>query len=812
MDGNELVAQLSLEEKAALCSGGDFWHTKGIERLGITPLMLTDGPHGLRKQAGDADHLGINVSVPATCFPLSCATAGSFDEDLLREIGVALGEECLQEQVAVILGPGANIKRNPLCGRNFEYFSEDPYLTGRMAAAIISGIQSKGIGTSLKHYAANSQERLRMTSNSVVDERALREIYLSGFEMAVKHSQPWTLMCSYNMLNGTYASENKWLLSDVLRDEWGFTGLVMSDWGAVNERVAGVKAGLDLEMPASNGINDARIVAAVRAGELSETELDRVAVRVADMILKGMAESVTGYRYDVDAHHALARRAAAASCVLLKNCDNVLPLQPDVKVALIGAFAKTPRYQGAGSSKINPTRIDNAFDTLLDMGYDVAYEPGYSLTLDAESSDALIKDAQRLAATKDVAIIFAGLPDEYESEGFDRENLAMPEKQNRLIAAVAAANPNTIVVLQLGAPVELPWASQVKAILVSYLGGQAGSSAAVDVLVGAAEPGGRLAETWPVCLADVPSPPPYYPALGLSAEYRESIFVGYRYYDKTEVAPAYPFGYGLSYTTFEYDGFNLELSAPDTTATEVSVSFTVTNTGTRPGSEVAQVYVGLSAESAAASTVFRPVRELKGFTKLQLQPGESQKVSVKLDARAFSYYNVAAKQWAIETGTYVVSVGASSSDIRLSGTVNIIGDGLQSQLASLRDCAPEYYNLRKGEPLKISGASFAAAYGSPLPPTKRAPGTPYTANSTLSDIKDKLIGKLLLSQVRKNAAQMLDGSDESIVRMMEAALLEMPLRSLVTMSNGQLSIQQLTGILDMLNGKPLQGIRSLLRK
>lgn len=804
MNSKELVAQMTLEEKASLCSGRDFWNLKGIERLGLPPIMVTDGPHGLRKQAGDADHLGINRSVPATCFPAACATSSSFDRQLLREVGAAIGEECRQENVAVVLGPGANIKRSPLCGRNFEYISEDPYVSGQLSIAMIEGIQSQKIGTSMKHYAANNQEKCRMTSNSVVDARALREIYLTAFEHAVKQSQPWTLMCSYNRLNGEYASQNPWLLTQVLRDEWGFEGLVMTDWGATDDRVKGVQAGLDLEMPASGGYNDAKIVEAVKQGKLPEQALDRVVERIVGLILKSTGQDNSGYRYDPEAHHALARRAAAESCVLLKNEGDVLPLAAGAEVAVLGGFAVTPRYQGAGSSKINPTRMDNPLEELQKLGLQVAYQEGYSLARGSGPEPEKITAAAALAKGKAAAVVFAGLPDEYESEGFDRSTMAMPESHNQLIEAVAEANPNTIVVLQLGAPVEMPWLSRVKAVVVAYLGGQAGGGGTADVLAGRVNPGGRLAETWPITLKDTPTHG-CFPAAGRNAEYRESIFVGYRYYDRVEKPVAFPFGFGLSYTSFSYSGLQVQ---EGTVLPEkgTKVSFRVTNTGKTPGAEVPQLYL-----ARAQGDVPRPVRELKGFEKVMLQPGESKTVSVLLDYRSFAYYNTAEEGWAVEGGEYRVQVGSSSRDIRLEAPIQVQGDGKEEKLAFLKQTAPAYFNLPRGD-FAMEEAQFAALYGQPLPPQQRQPDEPFTQNSTLNDIKDTLVGKQILKMMQKRAEKVMAEGGADMEAMVRAILMDAPLRSMVMMSGGEFSPKQLDGMVDLLNGKPFKGMAEMLGK
>ncbi|MDR2403320.1 MAG: glycoside hydrolase family 3 C-terminal domain-containing protein [Spirochaetaceae bacterium] len=796
----DLVAEMTLEEKASLCSGRDFWFLKGIPRLGLEPIMVTDGPHGLRKQAAAADHLGINQSVPATCFPTAAASACSFDRKLLEEIGRAIGEECLAEEVAVILGPGANIKRSPFCGRNFEYFSEDPLLSGEMAAALIKGVQSQGVGTSLKHYAANNQETCRMVVNAVIDERALREIYLAGFERAVKQAKPWTLMCSYNRVNGVYASENKKLLTSILRDEWGFEGLVMTDWGATNDRVLGLEAGLDLEMPGSGGVNDAKILEAVKKGLLDEGVLDRAAERVTDLILKarerqGAAEGSVR-SFDATAHHALARRAARESAVLLKN-DGILPVASGVRAALIGAFAKQPRYQGAGSSRINPASLDNAHDALREGGLDFEYAPGYSLEPGSPPDPKLIGEAVDMARGKDLVLLFAGLPDDYESEGFDRNSLAMPESHTRLIEAVTAANSNTVVILQCGAPVELPWAGRVKGILLAYLGGQAGGSACADLLLGRFSPSGKLAETFPLRAEDNPSFP-RFPGTSKTVEYRESIFTGYRYYDTAKVAPAYPFGFGLSYTTFEYR--NLRISAPQWKPGEVlSVSLDVRNTGSCGGAEIVLLYLGIET-----SRIFRAEKELAGFEKIYLEPGETGTLSFTLDTRSFSYYNVPAASWAVEGGVYRIMAAASGRDIRLQGSVTVAGDGREEQLGFLAEKAPAYYRLASGElkiPPDVPDADFEALYGGPLPPDRRLPDEPYTINSTLNDIGGHPAGKAFRDSMLEGIRHAFSApGDESLSRMFEAMLEDMPLRGLTMMSQGQLTPDQAAQVLAALNG------------
>ena len=661
MDIKALISQMTLEEKAGLCSGLDFWHTKPVDRLDVPSVMVSDGPHGLRKQDQEADHLGMNDSIKAVCMPAACATAASFDRSLLYTMGESIGNSCQHEQLSVVLGPAVNIKRSPLCGRNFEYFSEDPYLAGEISAAFINGVQSKNVGTSIKHFAANNQEHRRMSSSSNVDERTLREIYFPAFEISVKKAQPWTVMCSYNRINGVYASENKWLLTDVLRNEWGFEGYVMSDWGAVSNRVAGVAAGLDLEMPSSGGINDRKIVNAVRTGKLDEKIVDQAVERILTINYKYLENAKPHTPWDKEADHELAAKIAAECMVLLKNEENILPLNKEDQIAFIGEFAKKPRFQGGGSSHINCFKKTSAVEAA--EGLKVTYAQGYSVA-DDEATDAMIAEAVENAKAAKVAVVFAGLPDAYESEGYDRSHMRMPECQNKLIEAVAAANPNTVVVLHNGSPVEMPWIGKVKAVLEAYLGGQAVGLATVRVLYGDVNPSGHLAETFPHKLSDNPSYL-FYGGEKDKTDYREGIFVGYRYYDRKEMDVLYPFGHGLSYTTFDYSGLQLssnEITDQDT----LTATVTVTNTGSRTGKTVVQLYV-----SDVQSTVLRPVRELKGFEKVELAPGETKEVSITLDKRSFAYWNEQIGDWHVETGEFLIEVGQSSRDIALTEAVKV---------------------------------------------------------------------------------------------------------------------------------------------
>lgn len=659
LDVQTLVQNLTLEEKASLCSGYDFWHTEAIDRLGIPAAMVSDGPHGLRKQGELTDHMGVAESIQAVGFPTASAMACSFDRDLLHTVGDALGEECLAEDLAVLLGPGINMKRSPLCGRNFEYYSEDPYLAGELGASFVNGVQGRGVGTSLKHFAANNQEWRRMSISAEIDERTLREIYLSAFETVVKKAQPWTIMCSYNRINGTYSCENGWLLNDVLRDEWGFKGLVMTDWGAMNERVPALKAGTDLEMPDCHGETDKQIVEAVKDGSLSEEILDLAVTRVLRMVDQYLTHK-QDTSYDKEAHHALAKKTAEQSAVLLKN-DNILPLSEKQKVVFIGEFAKAPRIQGGGSSHINCYRVESALDA---ADAEVSYAQGYHTEKD-ETDPALLAEAVELAKRSEVAVIFAGLPNSFESEGFDRTHLNMPNCQNELIEAICEVQPNTVVVLHNGSPILMPWLSKVKAVLEMYLAGQTSGGAAVNLLFGKANPCGKLAETFPARLEDNPS---YlnFPGTRQNVSYQEGIFIGYRYYDKKKLDVLFPFGYGLSYTTFAYS--NLQISPKDQVSDtdQIKISVDITNTGKIAGAEIVQLYVG-----NPNGYEIRADKELRNFAKVSLEPGQTKTVTMTLDSRAFAYYHTEIKDWYVESGDYQIMIGASSRDIRLQQTLTI---------------------------------------------------------------------------------------------------------------------------------------------
>lgn len=782
----DLISQMTLKEKASLCSGKDFWHLKSIERLGLPEIMVCDGPHGLRKQNAENKKVGIGNSYPATCFPTAVTTACSWDRDLIYKMGQALAEECLQHGVSVLLGPGVNMKRSPLCGRNFEYFSEDPELAGEMGAAFIAGVQSKGIGTSLKHFAGNSQEMKRMTSNSIIDERALREIYLRAFEKAVKKSQPWTVMNAYNLLNGTYCSENDWLQNKVLRDEWGFKGAVVSDWGAVNDRVAGLNAGNDLEMPSSGGVNDAKIVEAVKCGVIDETTLDERVDKLIDIILKGAANKKPGYKFDVKAHNLLSRQIAEQSMVLLKNDGNILPLKrvEGEYVAVIGAFADNPRYQGAGSSIINPTMIDSGRRAFNNSPISVKFADGYDRNGKRKNEDAYITEACNLAKNASKAVVFIGLTDDYESEGFDRSTMKLPDGHNRLVEAVSRVNDNVIVVLEGGSPVEMPWADDVKAILNAYLGGQSVAPAIVDVLTGKANPCGKLAETYPVCLKDTPTSF-RYPDSKEDVQYRESIFIGYRYYDKVERNVRFPFGFGLSYTSFEYS--DIKLKKKNLTKGEgAKVTFTIKNTGDVAGSEIAQVYV-----AKPESKIFRAPKELKGFVKIHLDPGEEKKVSVELDDRAFAFWNTATEDWCVESGEYKILVGASSRDIRLEAAAKMKSEDDET-IVDLRESAGVYFD---GDPARAREDDFKVIYGGEF---KLAPEiTSDSLNNSIERSKDKGLAKFIYNTV--DLAMKPKGGVGS--SMITNTIMQTPIRNYVSMSNGLFTEDMADGLLKVFEGK-----------
>ena len=783
----DIVNKMSLEQKAAFVSGFDYWHLEEAPELGLPKIMVTDGPHGLRKQNPNGDSVGLGNSYPATCFPTAATSSCSWDEELLRKEGEALGEECLQEEVSVILGPGTNIKRAPVCGRNFEYFSEDPYLAGKCSANIINGVQSKGIGTSLKHFACNSQEAYRMVINEVIDERAMREIYLTAFEIAIKEAQPWTVMNSYNRINGVYASQNGWLQQQVARGEWGFQGLFVTDWGSSVDRIPGLENGTDLEMPSSGDLNTQRIIAAVKEGKLDENVLNERVDNVVNLILKAKKTLDEGKKtYAVDAHHDLACQVAEGSIQLLKNDDGLLPLKKGQKVAVIGEMAKAPRYQGAGSSVINPTKMENAYDNLVELGVDVTYAQGYKKGTE-QVDDALVAEALAAAKAADVAVVFAGLTEEFEGEGYDRANIEMPANHNQLIEQVAAANPNTVVVLAGGSVIHMPWLNSAKALLNSGLSGQAGGKAVARILTGAVCPSGKTSETYPLSFEDNPT---YgnYPGQPVVSEHKESVYIGYRYYDTAEKEVLFPFGYGLSYTTFEYS--DLELSSSNIKDTDdLTVTFKIKNTGDVDGAEIAEIYV-----ADQESTIFRPKKELRAFKKVFLKAGEEKEVSVTLSKRAFAFYNVELQDWQVETGLFDIMVGASSRDIRLTKAVNIISD-CTAAVPDYRKTAPAYYTA---DLAAMDDAQWTAVYGKALPARERDTTKPIDLYNCLDDASHtKWGGKIcrLISKVvgKFGSAENGDG------QMLAAMATQIPIRNFIAMSMGVFSPKMAEGLLMILN-------------
>ncbi|MBR5543988.1 MAG: glycoside hydrolase family 3 C-terminal domain-containing protein [Clostridia bacterium] len=789
----DIIAQMTLEEKASMCDGLDYWHSQPVERVGIKSISLNDGPHGIRKKGDPEQNTDVLKGLPAICFPTASATACSWDTDLIYKMGEALGDECRKEQVNVLLGPGTNIKRSPLCGRNFEYFSEDGLLAGEMSAAFINGVQSKGIGTSLKHYAANNQETRRMTVNAVVDERTLRETYLLPFEIAVKKSQPWTIMNSYNRLNGTYAAENKWLLTDVLRDDWGYEGVVITDWGAENDRVAGLLAGQEIEMPTSSGIGTKLIIDAVNDGSLDVAVLDAAVDKIIELTKK--AEPVIGgtYTYDSDAHHQLAREIASQCMVLMKNNNNVLPIKKDAKVALIGEMAHTPRYQGAGSSLINPIKLDNAYQTMKDMGVDFTFSKGYELKKCKEKKALeLIIEAKAAAKNADVAVVFVGLTDEYETEGADRHHLSIPPMHNTLVEEVVKVNPNTVVVLSGGAAVEMPWADKVPTILNMFLTGQAGGSAVCDILFGDVNPSGKLSETYPLALSDNSSYN-YFPGTTVSVEHRESVYVGYKYYDTANKEVAFPFGFGLSYTTFEYS--DIKVSADNIKDTDtVTVSFKVKNTGDVDGAEIAQLYV-----SDVESTIYRPVKELKGFKKVFLKAGEEKEIEITLDKRAFAYYNVNINDWHVESGEFKILVGASSRDIKLEASINVEST-VEAEIPDYKATAPCYYGA---DVMNVSADAFKAVYGKELPPSERDKNAPFTVLNTIEDSQDSKWGGRIYRLLIK-----LLGADT----MAGAVATQLPIKNFISMSFGLFSPEMAEGLIMILHEDKLgKGLKVIFK-
>ncbi|HHV12523.1 MAG TPA: glycosyl hydrolase [Clostridiales bacterium] len=794
MKYEELISKMTLEEKASLMSGKDFWQTMNIEHLGINSMFLSDGPHGIRKQAEAADHLGLNASIPATCFPTAATVANSWNEELGEQLGRHLGEEAVAQKVNVLLGPGINMKRNPLCGRNFEYFSEDPYLAGKMGAAYIRGIQSKGISACVKHFCANNQEERRMSIDTIVDERTLREIYLTAFEIAIKEGNVKTVMSSYNMLNGSYTNENIHLMRDILRDEWKYSGCVVTDWGGSNDRVAGLLAGNELEMPTTAGDTNIEIINAIRNGTLKEEVLDECVDRLLNLIFT-TEEVFKNFerKFSKEEHHKMAQKVAEESIVLLKNQNDILPLKKGVKVAVIGDFAKNPRYQGAGSSIVNPTKIVNTLECLKSFHLvSVGYEPGFERY--GKKNKKLIDNACNLAEKADIVLLYIGLDEATEAEGLDRMNMELPGNQIELLNKVHEVNPNIIAILSCGAAIEMPWIKKVKGLIHGYLNGQAGARAVINILTGTVNPSGKLAESYPMLYEDTPS---YhnFPGKEVSVEYREALYIGYRYYDTAKVKVLFPFGYGLSYTTFAYS--NLEVKKD-------KVSFDITNTGTMDGAEVAQLYIGCKSED-----IFRPRKELKGFHKEYIQAGETKTVTISLDDKAFRYFNVKTSRWEIESAVYEIMIGASSTDIRLSHSVYIEGTG--APLPYEKDQLPAYFS---GKVDNVSVFEFEKLVGKKIPVSTWNRTIPLCYNDTIGQCKyaKGLFARLAYRMILFAHWFLKKIGKRSTANLIIMSIYHMPFRGMARMTGGIMNMRMLDGILMMVNGHFFKGLRHLLKE
>jgi len=788
MKHRDLIQKMTLEEKCYLLSGKDFWQTRSVERLGIHNMTLSDGPHGVRKQAGAGDQLGLNPSLPSTCFPTAATIANSWDPTLGEKIGEYLGEEAASQGVGVLLGPGLNIKRNPLCGRNFEYFSEDPYLAGKMAAGYVRGIQKNGVAACPKHFACNSQELRRMASDSVVDERTLREIYLTGFEIAVKESHPKAIMSSYNRVNGTYANENPHLLQEILRDEFGFNGIVVSDWGGSNNHIEGVVAGSHLEMPTTGGDSDLELVQAVKDGKISEDVIDQRVDELVDVILSvtQAIEPLKDKPFDIDAHHQMAQMAAGECIVLLKNAGDILPLKKGTNVAVIGEFAQKARYQGAGSSVVNPTKVDNTMDIIGNYSLNVVgFEAGYPRS--GKGDPAMQTKAVELAKKADVVLLYIGLDEISESEGLDRAHMKLPQSQVDLIEAVSTVNSNIVAVMSAGSSVEMPWLGKCKALIHGCLCGQAGSGAMLQAILGEINPSGKLAESYPLKYEDVSSAP-YFPAKQRTAEYREGLYVGYRFFETANVPVLFPFGYGLSYTTFEYS---------DLKVTDKEAVFTLKNTGEVDGAEVTQLYVGKSD-----AKVFRPAKELKGFQKIFLKAGESKTVTIPLDDKAFRYFNVKTNKFEIEGGEYQIMIGASVADIKLSGSVAVAGTEAPNPY-SVKELA-DYYS---GKIKAVSDRQFESLLGSPIPDGTW--GGTLTMNDAICQMYYAKSG--LARFVYKQITNMLNKSMEKGTPNLNMMFnYNMPFRGIAKMTGGMCTMEMAEGILTIVNGHFFRGVGKII--
>lgn len=797
MKYKDIINQMTLEEKASLMSGKDFWQTQNIERLGINSMFLADGPHGIRKQAAAADHLGLNESIPATCFPTSATVANSWNEELGLKIGQLLGKEAVSQKVNVLLGPGINMKRNPLCGRNFEYFSEDPYLAGKMAANYIKGIQSQGISACVKHFAVNNQEERRMSIDTIVDERTLREIYLTAFEIAIQEGKTQTVMSAYNQLNGTYTNENLHLMREILRDEWGYEGVVVTDWGGSNDRVSGLIAGNELEMPTTAGETDEEIIAAIKAGTLSEEVLDENVDRILDLTFKTEEVFQKTHKeldlFDIKEHHRFAQKVAEESIVLLKNEEDILPISNDKKVAIIGDFAKDARYQGAGSSIVNPTILDNTLECIEESGLNsIGYEPGYNRY--GKKSRRKMSRACELAKQADIVLLYIGLDEVTEAEGLDRQDLQIPANQIELLNAIYEVNSNIVAILSSGSVVEMPWIDKVKGLVHGYLSGQAGARAILRVIAGEVNPSGKLAESYPIKYEDTPS---YhqFPGKEVSVEYREGLFIGYRYYDTANVDVLFPFGYGLSYTNFDYS--NLQV-------TEDGVTFDVTNTGQVSGMEISQLYVGCTSDE-----IFRPNKELKGFTKTLIEAGETKTVHIPFDDKTFRYFNVKTNKWEIEEADYEIMIGASSADIRLIDTLFV--KGTNASLPYDKEKLPSYY---AGKTNLVSQEEFESLLGHKVPESKWDRTRPLGYNDTIAQCQYAKgafarIAYRLISFAHKFLWKIGKRDTANLIMM---SVYHMPFRGVARMTGGIINMPMLDGILMVVNGHFFKGVRHILKE
>ncbi|GFZ32360.1 glycosyl hydrolase [Clostridium zeae] len=794
MKYRELIEKMTLEEKASLMSGKDFWQTQEIERLGINSMFLADGPHGIRKQAVAADHLGLNVGIPATCFPTAATVANSWNDELGERVGEYLGEEAISQKVNVLLGPGVNMKRNPLCGRNFQYFSEDPYLAGKMAAGYIRGIQSQGISACVKHFCVNNQEERRMAIDTIVDERTLREIYLTAFEIAIKEGRTKTIMSSYNKLNGTYTNENIHLMKDILRGEWNYKGCVITDWGGSNDRISGLIAGNELEMPTTAGETNEEIIQAIKGGKIKEEVLDQCVDRLLELIFT--TEEVykrPHIEFDVDKHHRVAQKVAEESIVLLKNDENILPLKYGKKVAVIGEFAKNARYQGAGSSIVNPTILDHTMDCFNESGIvSIGYEPGFERY--GKKNKKKIEKACELARKADVILLYIGLDEVTEADGLDRQSMSIPENQIDLLNALYTVNSNIIAILSCGSAVEMPWINKAKAVLHGYLGGQAGSRAILRILSGDVNPSGKLAETYPIRYEDTPS---FYnfPGKEVSVEYREGIYIGYRYYDTADVNVLFPFGYGLSYTTFEYSDIHVS---------RYGATFKLKNSGSVAGMEIAQLYIGCKSKE-----IFRPKKELKGFTKIFINAGETKTVSIPFDDKTFRYFNVKTNKWEVEESEYEIMIGASSADIRLKDTIFIEGTG--APLPYDKETLPSYY---LGKTNNVSIDEFERLIGRKVPVSKWDKSKPLGYNDTIAQCQyaKGIFARFSYYMIVFAYWFLRKIGKRSTANIIMMSIYHMPFRGVARVTGGVINMPMLDGILMMVNGQFFKGLVHLLKE